>query len=224
MGNKSAKASAKSSGSEPFGIIICGPPAAGKGTQCEFIKDKYGVVHLSTGDMLRAAVKSGTEVGKKAEAIMAAGDLVPDDIMIKVIGERLDQDDVKTSGFLLDGFPRTPAQAEALKDMGVKIDVCLFLEVPDEVLLERVTGRRLDPETGDIYHLTFKPPPEDIVHRLQHRADDNEETAKNRIDKYRKNAQYLKEAFSKETHEVKGDETADTVWNSINVHLKSKRS
>jgi len=128
----------KKKATKALGLIICGPPAAGKGTQCEFIKEKYGVVHLSTGDMLRAAVKSGTEVGKQAEAIMKAGELVPDDIMIKVIGERLEQDDVKQNGFLLDGFPRTPKQAEALKDMGVKIDSCLFLEVPDEVLIERV--------------------------------------------------------------------------------------
>lgn len=212
----------KKGAKKPLGIVICGGPGSGKGTQCEYIKEKFGVVHLSTGDMLRAAVKSGSDIGKEAEKVMATGGLVSDELMIKVIGERLDQDDIKTSGFLLDGFPRTPAQAEALKDM-VPIDIVLFLEVPDEVLTGRMTGRRLDPETGAIYHLVTKPPPADIMERLVHRADDNEETAKTRISTYNDNASYIKSTFKDETLEVNGNQKPTLVWKSISAALRKKQ-
>ena len=122
-------------------IIIAGAPASGKGTQCEMIKEKFGVVHLSTGDILRAAVKEGTELGKTAGGFMDRGELVPDEVMIGVVGERLKQEDCQCQGWLLDGFPRTGAQAAALVDSGALPDVFLLLDVPDEDLVDRVVGR-----------------------------------------------------------------------------------
>ena len=122
-------------------IIIAGAPASGKGTQCEMIKEKFGVVHLSTGDILRAAVKEGTELGKTAGGFMDRGELVPDEVMIGVVGERLKQEDCECQGWLLDGFPRTGAQAAALVDSGALPDVFLLLDVPDEDLVDRVVGR-----------------------------------------------------------------------------------
>ena len=128
-------------------LIICGAPASGKGTQCERIRERYGVVHLSTGDMLRAAVAVGTEVGCEAAAYMDKGALVPDDVIIDVVVERLSQPDCRSRGWLLDGFPRTAAQAAALSAAGIVPDGVLLLDVPDDALVERVVGRRLDPET-----------------------------------------------------------------------------
>lgn len=163
-------------------IIICGAPASGKGTQCELIKETYGVVHLSTGDMLRAAVAAKTEVGLEAKGFMESGQLVPDSVMIGIILDRLAQDDCVEKGWLLDGFPRTEEQAQALEAAGIKPDKVLFLEVPDEMLIERVVGRRLDPESGKIYHLTFFPPEdEEVAARLTQRSDDTEEKVKPRL-------------------------------------------
>ena len=157
-------------------VIIAGAPAAGKGTQCEVIKEKFGVVHLSTGDILRAAVKDGTELGKKAKAFMDAGQLVPDELIIGVICDRLQQPDCVSNGWLLDGFPRTKAQADALSAAGMVPDCFVLLDVPEEILVERVTGRRTDPVTGKIYHLKFNPPEnEEVMSRLVQRSDDTAE-------------------------------------------------
>lgn len=157
-------------------IIIAGAPAAGKGTQCEIIKKELGVIHLSTGDMLRAAVKDGTELGVKAKEFMDAGQLVPDDLIINVVVERLQQPDCQSKGWLLDGFPRTRAQADAIAALGIVADSFILLDVPQEVLVERVTGRRTDPETGKIYHMKFSPPTDpEITSRLVQRSDDTEE-------------------------------------------------
>merc|ERR1711871_457996 len=157
-------------------IIIAGAPAAGKGTQCEIIKKELGVVDLSTGDMLRAAVKDGTELGVKAKEFMDAGQLVPDDLIINVVVERLQQPDCQSKGWLLDGFPRTRAQADAIAALGIVADSFILLDVPQEVLVERVTGRRTDPETGKIYHMKFSPPNDpEVISRLVQRSDDTEE-------------------------------------------------
>ena len=145
-------------GKSPLDVVICGAPASGKGTQCEMIKSEFGLVHLSTGDILRAAVQEGTDLGKTAKGFMDAGQLVPDELIIDVICARLKQEDCQTQGWLLDGFPRTKAQADALTKAGMVPDCFLMLDVPEEVLVERVTGRRTDPVTGKIYHMTFKPP------------------------------------------------------------------
>jgi len=162
-------------------VVISGPPAAGKGTQCEKIKERFGYVHISTGDILRANVKKGTELGKKAEGYMTAGKLVPTELVVDLVKDRLQQDDVYENGCLLDGFPRAPDQAEAMVDAGLQVDKFILIEVPDDVLVERGCGRRLDPKTGEIYHMKFKPPPAEIVDRLEHRSDDQEEAIRQRL-------------------------------------------
>ena len=179
----------------PPRIIIVGPPAGGKGTQCEFIKEKYGVVHLSTGDMLRAAVAAETEVGIAAKECMERGELVGDDIITEIVLERLKEEDVKEKGYLLDGYPRTKSQAEALIETVDKEeadilppDAFLLLDVPSEVLVERVVGRRSDPETGKIYHMTFSPPEDpEVEARLVQRDDDTEDAIVFRIKTFEEN-------------------------------------
>ncbi len=168
-------------------LILVGPPGAGKGTQAAALVQRLNVPHLSTGDMLRAAVAQGTELGKKADEFMKAGGLVTDDLVIPIVVERIRESDC-AAGFLLDGFPRTRPQAEALdramQAAGVSLDAVVVIEVPDELIVERITGRRMDPETGAIYHLKFNPPPEEIAGRLQHRQDDTEEACRARLQKY----------------------------------------
>ncbi len=168
-------------------MILVGPPGAGKGTQASSLVEKYSIPHISTGDMLRAAVKGRTELGRQADDFMKSGGLVPDDLVIAMVVERIGKDDC-ASGFMLDGFPRTRPQAEALdlalRDAKVALDVVLLIEVPDELVVERVTGRRSDPETGAIYHMTFNPPPPDIAGRVVQRKDDTEEASNKRLEKY----------------------------------------
>jgi adenylate kinase len=147
-------------------IIIAGAPGGGKGTQCEFIARTYGVVHISTGDILREQVKNGTALGKEAKEYMSKGALVPDHVVIGMVKAKLSEPEVKAKGWLLDGFPRTAAQAKAMADIGIKADAFVQLEVPDSVLVERICLRRTDPVTGKIYHLKFNPPPADVVSRL----------------------------------------------------------
>lgn len=212
-----------SAGSAPK-LIIAGAPASGKGTQCEIIKEKYGVVHLSTGDMLRAAVAAGTDVGKQAKDFMDAGKLVPDEVIIGIVKDRLDESDCVESGWLLDGFPRTPAQAEALADAGVSADCFIFLNVPDEALIERVVGRRTDPETGKIYHMTFSPPEdEEILARLEQRSDDTEEKVKVRLEQFHANVDAVKGSYTDISVEVDGtqkpEEVSATVMASIEAQL-----
>ena len=168
-------------------MILVGPPGAGKGTQAARLVDTYHIPHISTGDMLRAAVKDGTELGKQADGFMKSGALVPDSLVIAMAIERIGQADCQ-AGFMLDGFPRTRAQAEALDqalaDAGVTLDAVVLITVPDELIVRRITGRRSDPETGAIYHLEFNPPPADIADRLVQRKDDTEEACMARLEKY----------------------------------------
>ncbi|MEI2666297.1 adenylate kinase [Rossellomorea sp. LJF3] len=171
-------------------IVLMGLPGAGKGTQAEKIVDKYGIPHISTGDMFRAAIKEGTELGLKAKSFMDNGDLVPDEVTIGIVRERLSKEDCE-KGFLLDGFPRTVAQAEALEnilaDLGKKMNYVININVDKDILMERLTGRRICKECGATYHLVFNPPTEEGVcdrccGELYQRADDNEETVQNRLD------------------------------------------
>ena len=176
-------------------LILLGPPGAGKGTQAEVLVKKLGVPQISTGDILRSAVKQGTPVGLKAKAFMDAGDLVPDDVIIGVIKERLTADDCK-AGYIFDGIPRTIVQAEALDAQGIIIDVVLSIEVPDEVIVERLGGRRTCPECGIIYHIVTKKPSKDGVcdscgADLIVRKDDETETIKNRLQTYHKETEPL---------------------------------
>lgn len=168
-------------------MILVGPPGAGKGTQAARLVDKFKITHISTGDMFRAAKKEGTKLGLEANEYMTAGKLVPDELTIAMVLERIKKPDCE-NGFMLDGFPRTRPQAEALDkaltDAKLALDAVVLIEVPDELLTERAVGRRTDPQTGTIYHLKYNPPPADIVDRLQHRDDDTAEKVQTRLAKY----------------------------------------
>jgi len=176
-------------------LILLGPPGAGKGTQAEVLVKKLGVPQISTGDILRSAVKNGTLVGLKAKAYMDAGDLVPDDVIIGVVKERLTADDCR-NGYIFDGMPRTIAQAEALDTQGVVIESVLSIEVPDEVIIERLGGRRTCPECGVIYHVVTKKPGKEGIcdacgAALIIRKDDEADTIKNRLQTYHKETEPL---------------------------------
>jgi adenylate kinase len=169
-------------------LILLGGPGAGKGTQANYIKEKYGIPQISTGDMLRAHVKAGTELGVAAKKIMDAGGLVSDDIIIGMVKERLTQDDCK-AGYLFDGFPRTIPQAEAMKAAGVPIDAVVEIDVPDAEIIKRMSGRRVHVASGRTYHVVFNPPKvamkDDVTGEdLIQRDDDKEETVKKRLDIY----------------------------------------
>ena len=176
-------------------IILLGPPGAGKGTQATNICAKYTIPQISTGDMLRAAVKAGTKLGIAAKKVMDAGGLVSDDIIIGLVKQRISQDDCK-NGFLLDGFPRTIAQAGALKTDGVKIDFVVEIQVPDEDIVARMSGRRAHLVSGRTYHIIYNPPKvedkDDITGEdLVQRADDNEDTVRSRLQVYHQQTQPL---------------------------------
>ena len=168
-------------------MILVGPPGAGKGTQAARLVDTFRIPHISSGDMFRAEVKQGTELGKQLDHHMKLGGLVPDEVTIPIVLKRITQPDT-AKGFMLDGFPRTRPQAEALDEAmtkaGVALDAVVLIEVPDSLLEERAVNRRSDPETGTIYHLKYNPPPADIAGRLVHRADDTKEAVDKRIAKY----------------------------------------
>jgi len=176
-------------------LILLGAPGAGKGTQANFIKEKYNIPQISTGDMLRAAIKAGTELGLAAKKVMDAGQLVSDEIIIGLVKARLQEPDC-ASGYLFDGFPRTIAQADAMKDAGVKVDYVLEIAVPDESIIERMDGRRCHPGSGRVYHVKFNPPKEegkdDVTGEpLVQRDDDKAETVKKRLDVYHNQTEVL---------------------------------
>ena len=162
--------------------MLFGPPGAGKGTQAEIIVEMTGKPQISTGDMLRSAVSQGTELGLEARGYMEAGKLVPDQVIIGLIEDRLSEPDA-SNGVLFDGFPRTIPQAEALSEI-TEVSAVISIEVPDEDIVNRIVGRRMDPETGEIYHVSFKPPPPELSNRLVQRKDDNEETVRMRLAAY----------------------------------------
>ncbi len=162
--------------------------------------------------MLRAAVAAGSDVGIKAKDFMDAGKLVPDEVIIGIVKDRLQESDCVESGWLLDGFPRTPAQADALADAGVSADCFIFLDVPDEILVDRVVGRRTDPETGKIYHMTFSPPEdEEVLARLVQRIDDTEEKVKVRLEQFHANVGAVKGVYKDISVEVDGTKKPEEV-------------
>jgi adenylate kinase len=182
-------------------LILLGAPGAGKGTQANFIKEKYNIPQISTGDMLRAAIKAGTELGLAAKQVMDAGQLVSDDIIIGLVKERLKESDC-ANGYLFDGFPRTVAQADAMKDSGVNIDYVLEIDVPDEMIVERMTGRRTHQPSGRVYHVKFNPPKaeglDDVTgEALVQRDDDKEETVKKRLAVYHNQTEVLLGYYNK---------------------------
>lgn len=182
-------------------LILLGGPGAGKGTQAAFITEKYGIPQISTGDMLRAAVKAGTPMGLAAKKVMDAGGLVSDDIILGLIAERLKQPDC-AKGFLFDGFPRTIPQAEAMRTQGVELDYVLEIDVSDEEIIKRMSGRRVHPGSGRTYHIIFNPPKvegkDDVTGEpLIQRDDDKEETVRKRLSAYHSQTKPLTDYYSK---------------------------
>lgn len=182
--------------------LLIGAPGAGKGTQAQFLMAKFGIPQISTGDMLRAAIKAGTELGIKAKEVMDAGQLVSDELIIGLVKERIAQDDCK-SGFLLDGFPRTIPQADAMKENGVSVDNVIEFDVPDVVIVERMAGRRVHSGSGRVYHLVYNPPKvegkdDDTGEDLSIRPDDEEATVRKRLAVYHEQTKPLVEYYQAE--------------------------
>jgi adenylate kinase len=212
-------------------LVLMGLPGAGKGTQAERIVDKYEIPHISTGDMFRAAMKEGTELGLKAKSFMDKGELVPDEVTIGIVRERLSKDDCG-NGFLLDGFPRTVPQAEALEtiltELEKQIDYCINIEVDKGILMERLTGRRICKNCGATYHLVFNAPKQPGVcdrcgGELYQRPDDNEETVHNRLEVNIKQTQPLLDFYDKKGYlrTINGQQDIDKVFMDIEGLLGS---
>ncbi|WP_368506027.1 adenylate kinase [Alkalihalophilus sp. As8PL] len=211
-------------------LILMGLPGAGKGTQAERIVEKYDIPHISTGDMFRAAIKGETELGLKAKSFMDAGELVPDEVTIGIVRERLSQGDCE-KGFLLDGFPRTVAQAEALEDMlssmERSLDYVLNIEVPEQLLMDRLTGRRVSPTSGKTYHMIYNPPKVEGVcdvdgKELIQRDDDKPETVKKRLEVNQQQAQPLIDFYTEKGYlrTVNGDQDITKVFEDLDELLK----
>jgi len=191
-------------------LILLGAPGAGKGTQAQFICKQFGIPQISTGDMLRAAVKAGTELGIAAKKIMDAGGLVSDDIIIGLVKDRLTQPDC-AKGYLFDGFPRTIPQAQAMKDAGVPIDYVLEIDVPFDAIIDRMSGRRVHPASGRTYHIKFNPPKvagvDDVTGEpLIQRDDDKEETVRKRLQVYNDQTRPLVEYYSSWAEQIHGSD------------------
>lgn len=215
-------------------LILLGPPGAGKGTQAQKICESYQIPQISTGDMLRAAVKSGSELGQKLKAVMDSGALVSDDLIIKLVKERISQPDCE-GGFLFDGFPRTIPQAQALKDAGIEIDHVVEISVPDSEIVDRMSGRRSHPGSGRVYHIKYNPPKvegEDDVtgEPLVQREDDKKETVQKRLAVYHEQTSPLinfYQQFSAEGgsapqyHKINGVGSVDEIAGQISEALQS---
>ncbi|MBT0587491.1 adenylate kinase [Alteromonas oceanisediminis] len=188
-------------------IILLGAPGAGKGTQAQFLMGRYDIPQISTGDMLRAAIKAGTEMGLAAKKVMDEGKLVSDEIIIGLVKERIAKPDCD-NGFLLDGFPRTIPQAEAMEEAGVKVDYVLEFDVSDDVIVERMSGRRVHPESGRVYHVVYNPPKEEgkddkTGEDLVIRDDDKEETVRKRLDIYHQQTKPLVDFYQQAAQDGK---------------------
>lgn len=213
-------------------IILLGAPGAGKGTQAQFMMDAYNIPQISTGDMLRAAIKAGTELGKKAKEVMDAGQLVSDDLIIGLVQERVKEDDCK-EGFLLDGFPRTIPQANAMLEVGIDVDHVVELQVDDEVIVKRMAGRRVHPGSGRVYHVEYNPPKvegkDDVTgENLAIRPDDEESTVRKRLGIYHDQTEplvaFYQDLASKgqvQYHQVDGTQDVSVIQDQIKALLGS---
>ena len=208
-------------------VLLLGAPGAGKGTQAQFIKEAFNIPQISTGDMLRAAVKAGTSLGIEAKKIMDAGGLVRDDIIIGLVKERIQEADC-ANGFLFDGFPRTLAQAEAMKEAGVVLDFVVEIDVPDEAIVERMSGRRVHLSSGRTYHLVYNPPKvagkdDETGEDLIQRDDDQAETVQKRLNVYHEQTEVVVDYYGKQSVEtglpgyIKVDGTQDV--NEVKEHV-----
>jgi adenylate kinase len=198
-------------------LVLLGAPGAGKGTQGALLAETLGTPKIATGDMLRDAVRQGTPLGVQAKAVMDAGKLVSDDIVLGLVRERLSRDDAR-GGAIFDGYPRNVAQARALdgllEDLGRGIDAVVYLEVDDDAIVRRMSGRRTDPETGVVYHVDHNPPPADVAGRVVQRDDDREETVRHRLEVYRENTAPLVEHYRDAgvpVHTLDGSRAIDAV-------------
>ncbi|GGO72312.1 adenylate kinase [Bowmanella pacifica] len=211
-------------------IILLGAPGAGKGTQAQFLMGKFGIPQISTGDMLRSAISAGTELGLAAKKVMDEGKLVSDEIIIGLVKERIAQPDCE-NGFLLDGFPRTIPQADAMKENGVDVDHVIEFDVADDIIVERMAGRRVHPASGRVYHVTYNPPKvegkDDVTgEELVIRADDQEETVRKRLGIYHEQTKPLVDYYSNEAasgrcayHKVDGTKPVEQVSQELSVLL-----
>jgi len=205
-------------------LLLCGAPGSGKGTQCEKLVKKYNVVHISTGDLLRQAIDDNTELGSQAKSFMDAGKLVPDHLVIGIVNTKLTTPQVQKSGWILDGFPRTEAQARALSELGADPSHIILLNVQDQELEKRITGRRVDPNTSKIYHIHYNPPPEDIKHRLIQRSDDTVEKLRTRLKAYHENINFIMDFYRKHSskpliRELDGRASPDHIFAEIEKEL-----
>lgn len=217
----------------PPHVVIAGPPASGKGTQCGRIVEHYArvnggrrPVHISSGDLLREEVHHDTELGRIAAGYMNSGRLVPDTLIISIVRKRLLREDAVRNGWLLDGFPRNKEQAMALHSIGLSPELFLILEVPDEVLVERVEGRRTDPATGEIYHMKFNPPPASdiaLLDRLEQRDDDRREILIPRLQEFHKAVQSLIDYYSPIAERVDANHSVDVVASAVEAVLEKHR-
>jgi adenylate kinase len=202
-------------------LVLLGAPGAGKGTQGALLAERLGIPKVATGDMLREAVRQGTDLGREARRIMDAGELVPDGVILGMVRERLSAADA-SEGAVFDGYPRNVAQAEALDGMlaelGRRIDHVVYIDVEDDAIVRRMTGRRTDPETGTVYHAEFNPPPPEVAGRVVQRDDDREETVRHRLVVYRESTAPLVDhyrAAGVPVHTVGGDRAIDAVQDEI---------
>lgn len=211
-------------------IILLGAPGAGKGTQAQFLMGKYGIPQISTGDMLRAAIKAGTELGLAAKKVMDEGKLVSDELIIGLVKERIAQDDC-ANGFLLDGFPRTIPQADAMKEAGIDVEHVIEFDVADEVIVERMGGRRVHPGSGRVYHVSYNPPKvegkdDETGEDLVVRPDDEEATVRKRLGIYHEQTKPLVDYYSEEAssgnckyHKVDGTQAVESVSEQLGALL-----